>query len=113
MKASEWERFCLENRRSKKQKDIMLNKRINQKHEERLVRLFKENESRFFVIVALDTSRRHEVTFIIEDYKGHYVRIFYNKKLKRFTDIAYEEYGCWHHIFLKNSIYLANEKQNL
>lgn len=106
MKGIEWMRFCIENRTSKRQRDIMFVKRINQQHERRLVQLFKEKENDLFVIAALDTTRRHSLDFIVEDYKGKYIRIEYSKKEKRFTNISYEEDGCWHHIFLKHSIYL-------
>ena len=106
MKEAEWMRFCIENRTSKKQKEIMLVKRINHQYEKRLVELFKEKEREWFVIVALDTTRRHTLQFCIEGPKaGKMMWVDYSKKEKRFTNICYEEDGCWHHIHLKNTIY--------
>lgn len=106
MKGSEWMRFCIEKRTSQKQKDIMLVKRINQRHEKRLVECFKKKEKEFFIIVALDITRRHTLLFNMKDYKGSYCWAEYSKKEKRWTNICYEEHNCWHHIFLKHSIYL-------
>lgn len=109
MKGSDWMRFCIENRTSKKQRDIMLVKRINHQHEKRLIRGFKEKENDFFVMAALDVTRRHSLMFTMDDYKGNCIWIEYSKKEKRFTNICYQEDGCWHHIFLKHSIYTKTE----
>lgn len=106
MKGSEWMLFCIEKRTSKKQKEIMFFKRINQQHEKRLVALFKEKEKEWFVLVAIDITRRHVLTFTAEDGKDGYFWVEYSKKEKRFTHIKYEEHGCWHYIFLKHCIYL-------
>lgn len=108
MKGSEWMRFCIEKRTSNKQKEIMLVKRVNQQHEKRIVNCFLQKENDLFVLAALDTTRRHTLTFVIEPYKESYAWVEYSKKEKRFTHIAYEQDGCWHHIFLKNSIYINN-----
>lgn len=108
MKASEWMQFCIEHRITQKQRDIMFVKRINRNHEKRLVQHFKEMERDLFVMVALDTTRRHKLYFTMDDYKGRCIWVEYSKKEKRWTNIAYEEHGCWHHIFLKHSIYLLN-----
>lgn len=108
MTGNEWMRFCIEKRTSQKQKDIMLVKRVNQRHEKRLVDLFKEKEAEWFVIVALDTTRRRTLTFatFYDEEKLKCIWVDYSKKEKRFTNITYVEDGCWHHIFLKHSIYL-------
>lgn len=106
MKESEWMRFCLENRISEKQKNIMLVRRINKNHEKRLVDCFTQREKEIFITVALDTTRRHTLNFAIDDYKGGVMWIEYSKKEKRWTNIYYEEHGCWHYIFLKHCIFL-------
>lgn len=109
MKEAEWMRFCIENRTSKKQKDIMLVKRINQQYEKRLVDLFKSKEKEWFVLLALDTTRRHTLLFstFIPNKDLKCIWVEYSKKEKRFTHLTYEEDGCWHHIFLKHCQYLT------
>jgi hypothetical protein len=105
MKASEWLMFCIEKRTSKKQKDIMLVKRINTSHEKRLVEAFREKEPNWFIEVALDTTHRHTLLFATDDYRGGIYWVEYSKKEKRFTHIRYTESGCWHYIPLKYCSY--------
>jgi hypothetical protein len=106
MSGDEWMMFCIEKRLSKKQHEIMFVKRINRQRELSLIVLFKTKEKEWFIAIALDTTRRHELVFTMDDLRGKYCWVHYSKKEKRFTNICYEEDGCWHHIFLKHSPYL-------